>query len=79
MTSIHATQTERKKKARRVLDQDEVDENGFLKDIDVQEIKEPRPKTSDKCRDIEQFFGSVVKQTGPDGTSKGYRKCNLCL
>ena len=45
-----------------MVNEDEFDESGFLKDIDVQAIKEPQPKTSDKCRDVEQFFGPVVKQ-----------------
>ena len=62
-----------------MVNEDEFDESGFLKDIDVQAIKEPQPKTSDKCRDVEQFFGPVVKQAGPDGVLKGYRKCKLCL
>ena len=59
------------------IDLEEVNYQGFLKDIYVQPIKEPKMRTKEKCRDVLESFGPIFKQTGSHGTSKSYRRCKL--
>ncbi|PSR75311.1 hypothetical protein PHLCEN_2v9174 [Hermanssonia centrifuga] len=55
---------------------DEVDGDGFLKDVDVQEI--PAPKAA-KSVDLDLFFQPSETRQGANGTLKAHRRCTICL
>lgn len=69
-----------KKKPRRAASVEEVDDEGFLKDITLQELKKAPPKATidERRRDVDHFFSAVFKQQGKSGADKGHRKCNTC-
>ena len=54
----------------------EVDDKGFLMDVDVQTIDEDAPSCEDKRRDVDHFFKSPVEKS-VNGKVK-YCTCKLC-
>ena len=57
---------------------DEVDENGFLKDIDVEIIDDVAPSRDNKTRDLDHFFGAPYVKQNTNGSVKKYRDCQTC-
>ena len=55
----------------------EVDDEGFLMDVDVQAIDEDPPSREDKRRDVDYFFKSPVEKS-VNGKVKKYCICKLC-
>jgi hypothetical protein len=55
----------------------EVDDEGFLMDVDVQKIDEDIPSREDKRRDVDHFFKSPVEKS-INGKVKKYCICKLC-
>jgi hypothetical protein len=55
----------------------EVDDEGFLMDVDVQTIDEDPPSREDKRRDVDHFFKSPVEKS-VNGKVKRYCICKLC-
>ena len=55
----------------------EVDDEGFLMDVDVQQIDEDVPSREDKRRDVDNFFQPPVEKT-VNGKTKKYCICKLC-
>ena len=53
---------------------DDVDENGLLRDIKLTAAEEPKMRPEERTRDIQRFFQDPYV----DGKNK-YRKCRLCL
>jgi hypothetical protein len=68
-----------KKKCPTVGNPTAVDKDGFLLDIDVQDINDDLdvPSREDKRRDVDEFFEpAVVKEV--NGKQKKYCACKLC-
>jgi hypothetical protein len=57
---------------------DEVDEHGFLKDIDVETVDDVVPSHEGKTRDIDHFFGAPYAKQSTNGSVKKYRDCETC-
>ena len=59
---------------------DEVDDEGMLADVKVQDIEKPKARAarSDKVRDINHFFGQVFQTTGKNGEVGPHRNCKQC-
>ena len=70
----------RARKANKTSHADAVDEDGFLKDIDVQPITEPVdvPKKAASIADINAFFGDPYMKIGASGKPKLHRPCTKC-
>jgi hypothetical protein len=56
----------------------EVDDEGFLMDVDVQTIDEDPPSREDKRCDVDHFFKSPVEKKDAKGMVKKYCTCKLC-
>ena len=61
----------------RVVDE-EVDNDGFLKDIDVPAVETPAPSKKDRVMDVDAFFDTAYTKIGASGTPKPHRDCKLC-
>ena len=57
---------------------DKVDENGFLKDIDVVTVDDVAPLHESKTRDIDHFFGAPYAKQSTNGSIKKYRDYETC-
>ena len=57
---------------------DEVNKDGFLKDIDVEIIDDVAPAHERKSRDIDHFFGVPYTKQGTNGSEKKYQDCTTC-
>ena len=55
----------------------EVDNEGFLMDVNIQTIDEDVPSREDKRRDVDHFFKSPVEKS-VNGKVKKYCICKLC-
>jgi hypothetical protein len=55
----------------------ELDEEGFLKDLNVQSPKDATPTREDKRRDVDMFFHPPVDKS-INGTTKKYCVCKVC-
>ena len=60
------------------IDLDQVDEAGFLKDIDIIDVPDgpdtEKPQYEDRIRDINTFFTTPFQKEA----GKKYRNCNEC-
>ncbi|OBZ65234.1 putative AC transposase [Grifola frondosa] len=67
------------KRARRnTVESDDADEDGMLKDVDVQAIAAPQPTRDELRCDVDNFFHAPYLKTGFNGKEKGHRDCKLC-
>ena len=57
---------------------DEVDENGFLKDIDVMTVDGVAPSHESKTQDIDHFFGVPYAKQSTNRSVKKYQDCETC-
>jgi hypothetical protein len=60
------------------VETDVVDNEGLLKDVDVQSAKASGISREDKSRDIDEFFEIAVDRIGTNGVTKKHRMCKKC-
>ena len=77
--SYVGTSSVARKRARknRIVDE-EVDNDGFLKDIDVPAVETPAPSKKDRVMDVDAFFDAAYTKIGASCTPKPHRDCKLC-
>ncbi|KAJ3531266.1 hypothetical protein NM688_g7598 [Phlebia brevispora] len=68
----------RKKRQSSSKPKDDVNDDGILMDINVQEIEDIQPSVSERRKDIDQFFRPTTDRRGINGRMKPHRQCKLC-
>ena len=77
MTFVHLFSARKRARKSRVVS-DEVDDNGFLKDINVPAVQTPEPSKKERVMDVDAFFNASYMKVGAAGTPKPHRDCKLC-